>query len=330
MIEVAVNCFILMLMSKPAASKPAIHAQFRWRQLIMVIVLILVVYVVVPQLSYFRQSLELLKNADIGWSITAALLYLGTGLMSVGMYKALILRHLPFWRTVVVEYGSSFANRLVPAGVGALGVNYLYFRKQKCSVEQSLAAVTLNNTLGFFWHTAMVIVILLAVPRARMELSLQTGSSDAVFIISGVLAGIVVLWLLLRRFKTKILAVASKTISQIVAYKKLPHRLAIASIFSISITLLHVLCLVASAKALGVNVEVWQGILVLALGVGLGAAIPSPGGLGGAEAGLVAGLLAFGLSASSAVAVALLYRLVSYWLGFAIGAITFASAQKLH
>jgi undecaprenyl-diphosphatase len=317
-------------MSAPAANKPNKYVHLKWRQLIIVFVLILVVYVVVPQLSYFRQSLELLKNVDIGWSVVAALLYLGTGLMSVGIYKALILRRLPFWRTVIVEYGSSFANRLVPAGVGALGVNYLYFRKQKCSVEQSLAAVTLNNTLGFFWHTAMILFVLLTIPRARTDLTFRVESSDSVLITVGGLIGLIVLWLLVRNFRTRILRLLSKTFSQILAYKKSPYRLAVASIFSVSITLLHVLCLAASAKALGVNVEIWQGILVLALGVGLGAAIPSPGGLGGAEAGLVAGLLAFDLTASSAIAVALLYRLVSYWLGFAVGAITFAMAQRSH
>jgi uncharacterized protein (TIRG00374 family) len=94
------------------------------------------------------------------------------------------------------------------------------------------------------------------------------------------------------------------------------------------LTLCYVLCLWAAAAALGVHLSVVAALLVLTLGVGAGSATPTPGGLGGYEAGLVAGLIAYGADSSAALAVALLFRLISYWLTLAAGAVAFAYAQR--
>jgi len=53
------------------------------------------------------------------------------------------------------------------------------------------------------------------------------------------------------------------------------------------------------------------------------------GGLGGAEAGLTAGFVAYGLTSNRALAVTLLYRLLTYWLALVIGALAFSVARRL-
>ena len=55
---------------------------------------------------------------------------------------------------------------------------------------------------------------------------------------------------------------------------------------------------------------------------------PTPGGLGGVEAGLVAGLVAYRVASADALAAVLVYRLVSYWLMLAIGAAAFVIAER--
>jgi len=45
----------------------------------------------------------------------------------------------------------------------------------------------------------------------------------------------------------------------------------------------------------------------------LGAAVPTPGGLGGIEAGILAGLIACGVPAAPALAATLIYRGLTYW-----------------
>jgi hypothetical protein len=53
--------------------------------------------------------------------------------------------------------------------------------------------------------------------------------------------------------------------------------------------------------------------LILAGGVAIAAAAPSPGGLGAIEAALVAGLAGVGMQAGPAVSAVLLSRLATYW-----------------
>jgi uncharacterized protein (TIRG00374 family) len=70
-----------------------------------------------------------------------------------------------------------------------------------------------------------------------------------------------------------------------------------------------------------------QALLVLTAGVAGGTLTPTPGGLLGVEAGLIAGFAAFGISTADALAAALLYRLLTYWLALVGGFIAFVYAQ---
>lgn len=300
----------------------------RRRQLLVIVALVLVIYVVVPQVGAFRHSLELLASADAHWVLLAGVLYLATGLSSVGIYKMLLPGKLPLLKTTVVEYGSSFANRLVPAGAGAVGVNFIYFRKQKCTPSEAAAAVTVNNLLGFLGHSLLMATVLIAMPSVRRQMHLEISLTSSVVLLAGIAISAVIVWAALRFFRGRTLSFVQHMLRNLMGYRRQPLRVLGALGFAMSITLLHSSCIWASSQALSVDFSVAQAIVVLAIGVGVGAVIPSPGGIGGAEAGLVAGFLAFGMSAEKAVAVAILYRLASYWLGFLVGAVGFFIAGR--
>ena len=57
--------------------------------------------------------------------------------------------------------------------------------------------------------------------------------------------------------------------------------------------------------------------------VALGAAALTPGGLGGVEAGLVAGIVAFGYSTTLAFSAVIIYRLITFWLPILPGYLAF-------
>ena len=81
-------------------------------------------------------------------------------------------------------------------------------------------------------------------------------------------------------------------------------------------------------QALGISLSFAAIVLILSFGVSAGAATPTPGGLGGFEAGLAAALIAYGIDKPSALAAALLYRLISYWLMFVFGGVAFLYSQQ--
>lgn len=75
---------------------------------------------------------------------------------------------------------------------------------------------------------------------------------------------------------------------------------------------------------LAIGYEIAAPVVVLAVALGkLGAFVPAPGGLGGVEASVtVALILLAGLGDASALTVALIYRISTYWLTIALGGCT--------
>jgi uncharacterized protein (TIRG00374 family) len=96
-----------------------------------------------------------------------------------------------------------------------------------------------------------------------------------------------------------------------------------------TLTACHTFCLYACAHAVGLHLTVVQALVVLTVEVFGATVTPTPGGLGGAEASLVAAVVAFGFAGSLGLAVALLFRLLTYWLALATGGVAFVAAERL-
>ncbi|MEO6513406.1 MAG: lysylphosphatidylglycerol synthase transmembrane domain-containing protein [Candidatus Saccharimonadales bacterium] len=309
--------------------KPTLIIRIQPKQLVIVLALVLLLYVIIPQLGSFRHSLSLVEQAERGWIIFGAVCYMGTSIMSVCIYRLLAPRHLPLVRTTIVQYGSSFANRLLPAGIGALGVSYFYLRKQKCTPASALAVVTLNNVLGTAGHFVLLLAILIVAPATYKNLHLGVHIGSQIGIVATVVTVIIALGIVgYLKFRRRLQTVIGDTAAKLGAYRHQKLKVGLALLFSMTLTMLHATCLWASVTALHGSITLAAAIVILGIGVSVGAAIPSPGGLGGAEAGLVAGLVAFGLAVPTAVAAAIVYRLATYWLGFVVGAFAFVWSEK--
>ena len=60
----------------------------------------------------------------------------------------------------------------------------------------------------------------------------------------------------------------------------------------------------------------------------VGAAIPTPGGIGAIEAAMAAGLTAAGLPGSIAVSAVLIYRTATFWIPIPIGWVSLTYLQR--
>ncbi len=302
----------------------------RLRHVALLGLLALGLYVVLPQLGDFRSSWHLLSRANLGWTLAAVGLTATTYLTAAATYCLLAFQPLKYGITVVVQLAVMFINRLLPGGIGALGANYVYLRKQRHTVAQAGSMVAINNLLGFIGHSILLAITFLLynghLPSmaGRSNQSLDTIIKWLVPI--AVLAVVALLVVGRRRLKHFLIDLRQ----QLADYRHRPLRLAGALLSSIGLTLGNVLCLYFCALAVGLNLPFAAVLLVLTLGVGAGTAVPTPGGVGSFEAGLVAGLVAYGVSSSQALAVALLYRLISYWLALAFGSVAFFWAERRH
>ena len=83
--------------------------------------------------------------------------------------------------------------------------------------------------------------------------------------------------------------------------------------------LAYILCLAACVAAFGRSVPMAAIAVVYLTGSAIGSIIPTPGGIGGVEAALTAGLTAAGLPGAVAVSAVLLFRLLTFWLPVPFG-----------
>jgi uncharacterized protein (TIRG00374 family) len=90
----------------------------------------------------------------------------------------------------------------------------------------------------------------------------------------------------------------------------------------------YIVSLQAAVAAFGPAPDVAHTALVYLIAAVVGTITPTPGGLGGYEAALVAGLTRIGPTAGHAVAAALTFRLLTFWIPIIPGLIALRSLRK--
>jgi undecaprenyl-diphosphatase len=255
----------------------------------------------------------------------AVVLTAATYAAAAATYCLLAFKPLRYGRTATVQLAAMFINRLLPGGLGALGVNYAYLHRMKHSPAQAGSVIAVNNLLGLLGHILLVAGTLVWV--GSMALPHHTKSlSHAIELIAVGALLITCLALVFRRGRFQV--VLREVRNNILSYRQRPWRVLAALASSMALTMANVLCLSSCALALGVHLSFAAILIVFTFGIGTSTAIPTPGGLGGFEAGLVAGVVAYHIANPTALAMALLYRLVSYWLPLAAGAVALVYGQK--
>jgi uncharacterized membrane protein YbhN (UPF0104 family) len=299
------------------------------KRLIALVIFLLFLYVVLPQFHDFRSSFDIISHAKPLW-ILAAISATGLSYPISSLTIIYLAKHkLSYLRTMFIKLAGSFTNRLLPAGAGAMGISYDFLRKNKHTPTQSIAVVAANNVIGLIGHLILLAATLLIAHKPITQLFHFNFKIPSywVIIVCAVILVIVVVWFKLagKNFYQNF----SQILKNLSSYRTHPLRLIGALITSILLTLASVLCLMACLDAINIHLSFIKILIVLTLGIAGGTAVPTPGGLGGAEAGLIAGFIACGLKSSPALAVTLLYRLITYWLTLIIGAVAFSAARRL-
>jgi uncharacterized membrane protein YbhN (UPF0104 family) len=70
-------------------------------------------------------------------------------------------------------------------------------------------------------------------------------------------------------------------------------------------------------------------VILLAYLIGqIGGLLPSPGGIGGIDGGLIGAFVVFGTPAATATAAVLAYRIILFWIPLVLGAVAYASLRR--
>lgn len=297
------------------------------RYFVYLAICLIALYVLVPRIDSLRRSLPLIEHATPYYVVLAIFSASLSYVAAAGVYVVLALKPLSYGRTLFMQVAGMFANRLLPAGIGGLGINYLYLRKSKHSKLQATTVIAANNTAGLLGHALLTTTLLLALPVALPQQHIHISTEVRIGLIVMVGLFVTLLFCFPSRAR-RIISGFRSFLIQLAAYRKRPARIALALVFSLALTLANVACLWLSILAVHLSIGFIPVLLVFTFGLIVGTATPTPGSLGGIEAGLAAGLVAYHISLAQAIGAVLLYRFISYWLPLVIGSTAFVVARR--
>jgi uncharacterized protein (TIRG00374 family) len=217
--------------------------------------------------------------------------------------------------TVLAHLAGAGPGRIIPGGIGNLSISALHLKKSGLSIEQSIGVVITNNIFGLFSNVFLLIGALIIRPETAQALS-DSISSQQIFIALGVFFAIVVgiQWLMHARSTKKEVNKAARQWKKIF-FNFISHPTRVGSVFAIGviIAIVHTFMIDLSAFALGVDMGLTDALIALSFGVIVGSIFPTPGGVGGVEAGITASLIVLGYDAAAAASIAVLFRVATYW-----------------
>lgn len=294
-----------------------------------------------------RRVTVVLSNIDPLW--------LGVGCLSTLLCLAawgkgwqVVLREVgveaSYRRLLVTYFAATFANYVTPLGQagGEPFIAYVLARDTEASYEDSLASVVtadLLNLLPFFSFSAVGLGILLW--RTELPELVRPLAQGLLALAVGVPALVVLGWRFRQRLRRAVL-IAVTPVARHTRYISLtgvreriddlytafgriarnPWRLLEAVAFAYIGWVFFALPLFFAGRALGYPL----GILLVLFAVPastLAGLIPSPGGLGGVEAALTLLLVTLvpAVGPGTAFAIAIVYRVASYWFALGIGGV---------
>ncbi len=307
--------------------KHTINVRISRRALVQLVILGLLVYILIPISQGFDRTFGVLISADPNYVLLAIVAILASYLFAALTYYLLSFKPVTLRSVISVQLAGCFVNRLLPAGLGGLGLYAWFLNKQGHTGQQATAIVATNNILGVLGNVLLFVlaIVFLALEPPIFEIPQLP---PALYIFACMILLVSLILILQKKISFDVRGFLSGVISTFWRFRERPHVLLMGLANNMILTSLHVTALLLIGMAIGIQIDPGQALLVVSFGTLAGALVPTPGGVGGAEAGLFAVLAAYGYPIESALGVALLYRMVTYWLPLLPGIIVFRFVQR--
>jgi uncharacterized membrane protein YbhN (UPF0104 family) len=294
------------------------------------IVVVLVLWVFVPQLANLKESLQAAKSANKTLLVAAFLVFILGFPIVAYKYYIIVPTKIKYWLTLQVQIASAFIAKLLPMSVGSLTVNTYYLTYATKSVTKAGSTMALNaatSTTAFIFIIGFALIGNLGTIEHVTSNPPQIKWTLVAFII--LVVGFI-LWRIIhsKKYIDRLKKGSQELWLNFKNYKNDPVKIIGGVVFNGLGSLTGITALFLCCRAVGLEVTFSEAILSYTMGNIVGSLVPTPGGLGGAEAGLYGGLVFFGFNADSSLIAVLIYRLISYWLPIIPGFIMYRHLRK--
>jgi uncharacterized membrane protein YbhN (UPF0104 family) len=285
-------------------------------------------YLLLTQLAQVNFA-QVIGRASWGWALAtvgcSTLTFAGASIALSGSVN----EPLRFVRTYMTQLAVAFSGLVAPAAIGNIALNTRYL--QRAGIKPAVAGASVGVAQLAQFCSYFVLLVMSGVlagtgPRATFTPPpvLVAAIPIVIVIVLGLLAVPQARSLITGRVLPRIKTVVPQVLSVLQHPTKLGRLLGGALLLDVS----FVAAMVCATRAFGAEAPIAAIAVVYFAGAIIGSAVPTPGGLGGIEAAMSAGLIAIGIDSGTAVSSVLLYRLATYWLPIPFGWFSLNRLQK--
>ena len=293
--------------------------RIRLRTLLTMVASVAAVYLLAGELA--KASLgSVLRSANWHWGIAALALSATTYVGATISLSGFVAERLSFFKTLLAQVAGSFVTLVTPAAVGGAALNIRYLQRRKIPAAVAAASVGVAQVVAFVLHILLILVFA-AIAGTSAKEPIQP-PRWAWFVLAGLVVGALAVFAVpaaRRVLRARVSPIFGQVLPQLLEVAQHPRKLALGIGGALLLSLSYILCLAVCVAAFGRSVPIASIGVVYLTGSAIGSILPTPGGLGGVEAALTAGLTAAGLPGAVAVSAVLLFRLLTFWLPVPFG-----------
>jgi uncharacterized membrane protein YbhN (UPF0104 family) len=257
-----------------------------------------------------------LSNADAGWIwlalLVSPLVQVAEAFSTIGACP----RPLRLGPVIGLQFAIRFIALAVPSSAARVALNVRFFQRAGLATSPSIAVGLVDSVAGFVVQVLLLVVIWLAglaslqIPTSGLSLDISSQVIVAVVILVVVGLAVAVFVPRVRRVIAPRLAEAGEAIRVLRSPTKVFELFAGNLVAQVILAVVLGICL----RAFGQHASLAELILINTLASLLAGVLPIPGGIGVMEAAISGGLVAVGIPEGAAVATAITFRLVTFYL----------------
>jgi uncharacterized membrane protein YbhN (UPF0104 family) len=316
------------LVGPGTAAPPARLERFKWRTVLTTVALAVAAYLLIGEIS--GNVLGTLGHANLGWFALAIVASAITYLAAAENLAAFVPQHLSLMRGWAVQLSTAFVGIALPPTVGHVAVNARYLHHEKVDDSTIAAAVAMSQVVNIVTTVLLLIIFGLLTGSGLSKFHIAPGSDLLIGI--AVIAAVIVILLAVPQTRGKLTTTVWPWLRSIgprlLDAVSHPLRLALSSAANLVLTFSYLVAFIAALHAVGAHPAILPAAVVYLAGNAVGAAAPTPGGIGGVEAVLAAGLTAIGIPAHEAIPAVLLFRIATFWLPIPAGWVSYVLLQR--
>lgn len=289
----------------------------------------LAVYLLLPELSSIGEVRSVIARSNWAWLAVAAV----CGELAVVANSWTILGSardpLPVGRAVGVQVAAAFTGRTTVAGVGYFAILMAFLERLGLRRTEAVGVLILNrvttSVVTALATVAGVLVVGNALPLGHLSIPWWAVAAAAGLVVAA--AAFLASPYGRRRVWQRGVVVTRRLLATMTPTLRQPIRTVQLLGGEIAFLAFTAAGIVAALSAIGAHFSVVPVVGVYIVASTLGQLLPTPGGLGAVEGGLVAGLTAIGIPPSTAIAATLVSRLLNFWLPVLPGIVAFRLLQ---